>query len=108
MRRTSPPAHPSRPTRRAGHRCSLPSVPVARTATHSPRPRISTRQRMTDLDRTVHTIPVPVGWSPEQTWEHLTRGNLLEHPNGDPAWTNVEIEGLTTEPLSNGDEQVIG
>lgn len=54
-----------------------------------------------------HSIPVPVGWSPEQTWEHMSRGELLEHPNGDPAWTNVEVEGLTTEPIPDG-EKVTG
>jgi hypothetical protein len=41
------------------------------------------------MSRAVHTIPVPVGWSPEQTWEHLVRGGLLEHPHGDPAWTLI-------------------
>jgi hypothetical protein len=38
----------------------------------------------------VHTIPVPVGWSPEQAWESICRGDLLEHPEGEPSWANIE------------------
>jgi hypothetical protein len=39
----------------------------------------------------IHTIPVPVGWSAEQAWEAISRGEVLEHPNGEPDWTNVEV-----------------
>jgi len=38
----------------------------------------------------IHTIPVPVGWSPEQAWEAISRGDRLEHPDGEPTWVNVE------------------
>jgi hypothetical protein len=37
----------------------------------------------------VHTIPVPRGWSPEQAWEAIKRGDLLIDMQ--PAWANVLI-----------------
>lgn len=38
----------------------------------------------------IHTIPVPIGWSPEQAWEAIRRGDLLEHPEGEPGWVNIQ------------------
>ncbi len=38
----------------------------------------------------IHTIPVPVGWSPEQAWEAIRRSDLLQHPAGEPSWVNIE------------------
>lgn len=38
----------------------------------------------------VHTIPVPRGWSPEQAWEAIVRGDLLIDPQ--PNWTNVIVK----------------
>lgn len=40
----------------------------------------------------IHIIPVPIGWSAEQAWEAMSRGVDLKHPDGEPGWTNVEIE----------------
>jgi hypothetical protein len=37
----------------------------------------------------IHTIPVPRGWSIEQSWEAITRGDLLTDP--EPMWANVEV-----------------
>ena len=41
----------------------------------------------------VHTIPVPRGWSPEQAWEAIQRGEHfhtgVETP--EPSWANVLI-----------------
>lgn len=37
----------------------------------------------------VHTIPVPRGWSPEQAWEAIKRGEKLTDPL--PDWSNVLI-----------------
>lgn len=34
-------------------------------------------------------IPVPRGWSPEQAWEAIKRGDVLTDP--DPRWANVEV-----------------
>ena len=39
--------------------------------------------------RSIHTIPVPHGWSPEQAWEAIARGDTLTDPQ--PTWANVEI-----------------
>lgn len=47
-------------------------------------------------DRSIHTIFVPPGFSPEQVWEHVSRcepvpvDGVLEE---DGEWVNVEIEG---------------
>lgn len=38
----------------------------------------------------VHTIPVPRGWSPEQAWEAISRGDLLTDP--EPCWAVVVVE----------------
>ena len=43
---------------------------------------------------TIHTIPVPKGWSAEQAWESIVRGEELKHPLGEPDWAVVEVEGL--------------
>lgn len=39
----------------------------------------------------LHVIPVPRGWSPEQAWEAIKRGDLLTDP--DPAWASIRIQG---------------
>ena len=40
--------------------------------------------------REIHTIPVPHGWSVEQAWEAISRGDLLTDP--DPqGWANIEV-----------------
>lgn len=38
----------------------------------------------------VHTIPVPHGWSAEQAWEAIARGEALTDP--DPMWANVVVK----------------
>lgn len=38
----------------------------------------------------IHTIPVPKGWSTEQAWEALRRGDTL--PDTIQFWTNVEVD----------------
>lgn len=40
---------------------------------------------------TVHTINVPPGWSPEQAWEHISRGHRLPEIEGE--WVSLEIDG---------------
>lgn len=39
----------------------------------------------------VHTIPVPAGWSIEQAWEAIRRGETLF--DREPGWANVLVEG---------------
>jgi hypothetical protein len=39
----------------------------------------------------LHVIPVPHGWSPEQSWEAQSRGVDLTDP--DPDWAVIEVEG---------------
>lgn len=43
----------------------------------------------------VHTIHVPHGWSVEQTWEQITRGELV--PERDGSWVSIEVEGFRSE-----------
>ena len=43
-------------------------------------------------DTAFHVFPVPPGWSPEQAWEHHSRGNLLP-TDEEPDWVTLEIEG---------------
>lgn len=38
----------------------------------------------------IHTIPVPRGWSPEQAWEAIKRGDDLTDKRS--RWANVRIE----------------
>ena len=38
----------------------------------------------------IHVIPVPRGWSPEQAWEAISRGDLLTDP--EPYWSVVRVE----------------
>lgn len=38
----------------------------------------------------IHTIPVPNGWSVEQAWEAISRGDRLTDP--EPSWANVEVK----------------
>lgn len=38
----------------------------------------------------IHTIPVPRGWTVEQAWEHIKRGDQL--PDDNPTWANVLIK----------------
>lgn len=45
---------------------------------------------MSDEPTEVHTIPVPHGWSVEQAWEAISRGDVL--PDAHPAWANVLIQ----------------
>ena len=42
------------------------------------------------MSRTYHTIPVPTGWSAEQAWEAISRGDLLTDP--EPLWAAVVAE----------------
>jgi hypothetical protein len=42
---------------------------------------------MAGVKREIHTIPVPDGWSVEQAWEAITRGDELTDP--EPMWANV-------------------
>ena len=37
----------------------------------------------------VHTIPVPEGWSAEQAWEAILRGDAC--PNGPMTWDNIYV-----------------
>ena len=37
----------------------------------------------------VHTIPVPRGWSIEQSWEHIRRGVILTDP--EPNWAVILV-----------------
>lgn len=37
----------------------------------------------------IHTIPVPLGWSVEQAWEAIKRGEQV--PDLAPRWANVEV-----------------
>ena len=38
----------------------------------------------------IHTIPVPYGWSIEQAWEAISRGDLL--PEEEQSWAVVETD----------------
>lgn len=40
------------------------------------------------MGTTIHTIPVPRGWSVEQAWEAIRRGDKLTDP--EPSWVNIE------------------
>lgn len=40
--------------------------------------------------RELHTIPVPQGWSVEQSWEAISRDVLLTDP--DPDWAVIWVE----------------
>lgn len=47
----------------------------------------------------VHTIPVPLGWSPEQAWEAITREQPM--PTGPKRWANILVEhGKYTQLLT--------
>ena len=51
----------------------------------------------------IHAIPVPRGWSVEQAWEAISRGDLLTDP--DPAWGVVRVEdGRLTKVFTIGDD----
>jgi hypothetical protein len=39
----------------------------------------------------VHTIPVPRGWTAEQAWEAISRGDRLTDP--EPVWAHVLVVG---------------
>lgn len=43
------------------------------------------------MTRVIHVIPVPAGWSVEQAWEAIQRGDRLTDP--EPMWANVETDG---------------
>lgn len=51
---------------------------------------------MTDC---IHTIPVPPGWTPEQAWEQISRGELLptDYPESEQRWVSVEVADSTIE-----------
>lgn len=54
--------------------------------------------------REIHTIPVPRGWSVEQSWEAITRGDLLTDPEPQ-GWANVEVrDGVMVRVLPVSDE----
>lgn len=56
--------------------------------------------------REIHTIPVPRGWSVEQSWEAISRGDLLTDPEPQ-GWANVEVvEGVMVRVLPVSDEEV--
>jgi hypothetical protein len=41
----------------------------------------------------IHTIPIPRGWSIEQAWEAICRGDLLRHKRKKPPmWANVVVD----------------
>jgi len=40
--------------------------------------------------KSIHTIPVPDGWSIEQAWEAISRGDKL--PINTQYWANVEVD----------------
>ncbi|MET0786570.1 MAG: hypothetical protein ABWY25_07690 [Paenisporosarcina sp.] len=42
------------------------------------------------VNKKIHTIPVPYGWSPEQAWEATQRGDEL--PEEGERWVNVETD----------------
>ena len=46
--------------------------------------------RLDAPNREVHAIPVPAGWSVEQAWEAISRGDELTNP--DPEWAVVEVK----------------
>lgn len=46
----------------------------------------------------IHTIPVPIGWTPEQSFRTIMAGASLIHPLGPPLWANV---------LCNNDDEFI-
>lgn len=47
----------------------------------------------------VHTIPVPRGWSIEQAWEAISRGDTLK--DEEPDWANVLVrDGMLVRVLS--------
>lgn len=48
---------------------------------------------------TVHTIPVPPGWSVEQAWECISRSERLptNYPESECGWTSVVVEGYTDD-----------
>lgn len=51
---------------------------------------------MSSLPDGVHTIPVPRGWSVEQAWEAIKRGDRIKDPA--PRWANVRVkEGRLVE-----------
>ena len=58
------------------------------------------------MSRTIHTIPVPRGWSVEQAWEAIQRGDLLTDPEPQ-GWANVEVHSgrmIRVLPPESGDD----
>lgn len=57
-----------------------------------------------DNPRTIHTIPVPRGWSVEQAWEAISRDDCLSDPC--PSWANVEVvDGVMVRVLADGEDE---
>jgi hypothetical protein len=53
----------------------------------------------------IHTIPVPRGWSVEQAWEAIRRGDLLTDPEPQ-GWANIEVsDGVMVRvlPMNEGE-----
>jgi hypothetical protein len=61
-----------------------------------------------DMER-IHTICVPRGWSPEQAWEAISRGDKLPQQNlqFEDQWVNVEtdINDKFIRFMRSGDEE---
>lgn len=59
---------------------------------------------MTSQPDGIHTIPVPHGWSPEQAWEAIRRGDpLTDEAVG---WANVVIQdGRYVELVQDASEE---
>ena len=54
-----------------------------------------------DMPDGIHTIPVPQGWSIEQSWEAIANGDEL--PDGPASWANVEISDGEMERVIRDD-----
>lgn len=65
-----------------GRNCSEPTREILAGAS-------ALMDNLAGIKREVHTIPVPRGWSVEQAWEAIARGDELIDP--EPVWANVLI-----------------
>ena len=55
--------------------------------------------RLSDKE-TIHTIPVPDGWSIEQAWEAITRGDRLP-PDIPVTWANIRVKDGHVEVIDS-------